>query len=102
MLGYVRKIQNIIQAEFSSFQCVIFRFKWWETFDKNNVKEDHDSRLICINSRNMFDESKDPYVFPKQCNQVLFYPNVLDRDWWFILRHDPRSNMFLKTTVLAC
>ena len=28
MLGYVRKIQEIIEVDFSSFQCVIFRCKW--------------------------------------------------------------------------
>ena len=58
--------------DFSSFQCVIFRCKWWDTFDRNNVKEDRDSRLICINSRKMWDEAKEPYVFPKHCNQVFF------------------------------
>ena len=52
-LGYVRKIQEIIEVEFSSFQCVISRCKWWDTFDQNNVKEDRDTGLICINSRKM-------------------------------------------------
>ena len=65
MLGYVGKIQEIIEVDFSSFQCVIFRCKWWDTFDRNNLKEDHNSRLICINSRKMWDEAKEPYVFPK-------------------------------------
>ena len=41
-LGYVRKIQEIIEVDFSSFQCVIFMCKWWDTFDWNNVKEDRD------------------------------------------------------------
>ena len=27
-LGYVGKIQEIIEVAFSSFQCVIFRCKW--------------------------------------------------------------------------
>ena len=67
-LGYVEKIQEIIEVDFSSFQCVIFRCKWWDTFDRNNVKEDRDSRLICIDSRNMWDEAKEPYVFPKHYN----------------------------------
>ena len=58
-------------------------------FDRNNIKEDRDSGLIYINSREMWDECKYPYVFPKDCNQMFFYPYVLDRDWWFILRHDP-------------
>ena len=61
------------------------------TFDKNNVKEDRDSGLICINSRKMWDKSKEPYVFPKHCEQVFFNLDVLDRYWWFILRHDPIS-----------
>ena len=70
-LGYIEKIQEIIEVDFSSFQCVIFRCKWWDTFDQNNVKEDRDSRLICINSRKMWDEAKEPYVFPKHCNQMF-------------------------------
>ena len=45
-LGYVRKIHEIIEVDFSSFQCVIFRCKWWDTFDRNNVKEDRDSRPV--------------------------------------------------------
>ena len=53
-LGYVRKIQEIIEAVFSSFQCVIFRCKWWDTFDRASVKGDRDSRLICINSKEMW------------------------------------------------
>ena len=40
ILGYVGKIQEIIEVDFSSFQCVIFMCKWWDTFDRNNVKED--------------------------------------------------------------
>jgi hypothetical protein len=39
----------------------------------------------------MWLETEEPYVFQKHYNQVFFYPNVLDGDWWFILRHDLRS-----------
>ena len=67
-LGYIGKIQEIIEVDFSSFQCVIFRCKWWDAFDQNNVKEDRDSRMICIKSRKMWDEAKRPYVFPKHYN----------------------------------
>ena len=59
-LGYAGKIQEIIEVDFSSFQCVIFRCKWWDTFDRSSVKEDRDSRLICINSRKMWDKAKEP------------------------------------------
>ena len=101
ILCYIRKIQEIIEVDFSSFQCVIFRCKWWDTFDRNNVKEDRDSRLKCINSRKMWNEDEEPYVFPKHWNQVFFYPDVLDRDWWFVLGHEPRSkHIFEKNSVI--
>ena len=75
--------------------------KWWDTFNRNNVKEDRDRWLIRINSRKMWDEAKEPYVFPKHYNQVIFYPYVLDRDWWFILRHDPGSkHIFENNSVI--
>ena len=76
--------------EFSSLQCAISRCRWWHTFERNKLKERHDSGSICINSRNTWDESKEPCVFPKHYNQVFFHSDVLDRDWWFILRHDTR------------
>jgi hypothetical protein len=79
-LGYIGKIQEIMKVDFSSFQCVIFCCKWWDTFDRRNVKEDRDSGLICMNSKKMWVETKEPYVFPKHCNQVFLYPDVLDGD----------------------
>ena len=31
---------------------------------------------------------------------MFFYPDVLGGDWWFILRHDPRSkHLFVKKNV---
>ena len=40
ILGYVSKIKYIIEVDFSSFQCVIFRCRWWDTFDRDTIKED--------------------------------------------------------------
>ena len=75
-LGYVKKIQEIIEVDFSSFQCVIFRCKWWDTFDQSNVKEYRDSRLICINSTKMWNEAKETYVFPKTATR-FFLPRCI-------------------------
>ena len=36
-LGYIGKIKEIMQVDLSSFQCVISKCKWWDTFDRNNV-----------------------------------------------------------------
>ena len=90
-LGYVGKIQEIIQVDFSSFQCVIFRWKWRDTFDRDNVKEYRDSGLISVNSRKMWHEARESYVVQNIATRCFFYLYVLDKDWWFILRHDPRS-----------
>ena len=87
--------------DFSSFQYFIFRCKWWDTFEWKNVKKDRDSGMICIISKKMWDESKGSYVFPKHCNQVFFKPDVLDRDWWFVLRHYPSSkHIFENNSVI--
>jgi hypothetical protein len=74
-------------VDFSSFQCVIFFSKWWDTFNRRNLKEDHESGLICINSKKMWVETT-KLCFPKTLQPS--YPNVLDGDWWFIVRHDLR------------
>jgi len=66
-----------MQVHFSFFHCVIFMCKWWHTFDWCNGKEDHDSGIICINSKNTWDESKEVYVFSKHCNQVYFLPGCV-------------------------
>ena len=49
----------------------------------------------------MWDEFKEPYVFPKHYNQVFFYLDVLDKYWWFILRHDLRyKHVFENNNVI--
>jgi hypothetical protein len=44
-LGYVENIQEIMQIDLLSFQCAIFRCKWWDIFNWRNAKEDHDSGI---------------------------------------------------------
>jgi hypothetical protein len=75
-LGYVGKIQEIIRVDFSSFQCIIFRCKWWDTFDQNNLKEYRDSGMICINSRKIWDEAKVP-LFSQNTVSKFFLPRCV-------------------------
>ena len=49
----------------------------------------------------MLEEIKEPYVFPKNCNQVLFYPYVLDEYWWFILRQKHKSKHVFKNNSVS-
>jgi hypothetical protein len=30
-------------------------------------------------------------TFSRNTQPSVFYPNVLDKDWWFTVRHDTRS-----------
>jgi hypothetical protein len=58
--------------------------------------------LICIKSKKMWVETKEPYVFPKHYNQEFFYSDVLDGDWWFVLRHDLISkHIFEKKNIIV-
>jgi hypothetical protein len=82
-LGYIRKIQEIMQVDISSFQCVIFCCKWWDKFDRRNVKEGRDSGLICINYKKIWVETKEPYVFPKIATNV-FLPRCVG---WVLVVH---------------
>ena len=52
----------------------------------------------------MWYEARKPYVLSKRCSQVFFYPNVLDRDWWFMLTHDPRSKHIFENNsiIMPC
>ena len=47
------------------------------TFNQNNLKEECDSGIICINSRRIWDETKEPFVLPKHYNKCLFLPRCV-------------------------
>ena len=32
---------------------------------------------------------------------MFFYPDVFDRDWWFVLRHDPRSKHIFENNIVV-
>ena len=34
---------------------------------------------------------------PNTETMCFFYPYVLDRDWWFVLRYDPRSKTIFES-----
>lgn len=90
-LGYVGKIQEIVQVDFSSFQCVTFMCKWWDTFYRKYLSSLE--RCGMELGRLMFSQNT--------ATNWLFYPDVLDRDWWFVWRHDPRSkHIFEKNSVV--
>ena len=49
----------------------------------------------------MWVETKEPCIFLKHYNQVLFYPYIFDGGWWFVLRHDPREkHLFENNNVI--
>ena len=49
----------------------------------------------------MLAKTNEPYVFQKHCNQVFFYLDVLDRYWWFVIRHDPRYKHIFDNNIVV-
>jgi hypothetical protein len=87
-------------VDFSSFQCVIFSCKWHDTFDWSNEKEDCDSGLVCIKSKKCGLKQRS-LMFFQNTTTKCFYPDMLNQDWWFILRHDLRLKcMFEKNNFI--
>ena len=86
-----------IRDNYHGLQGIILEFKSWLSYLHLNSKG---SRLIWINSKKTWDK-KEPYVYPNHYNEVFFYTYVLDRDWWFVLRHDPTSkHLFENNSVI--
>ena len=75
-LSYIGKIQETMQVDLSSFQCVNFRCKWWDSFDWNNVKEDHDSGLVCINSKKIL-AKRSSLIFSQNTTTKCFLPRCV-------------------------
>jgi hypothetical protein len=75
-IGYIRNIQEIIRVDFSSFQCVSFRCKWWDTFDRNNVKEDCDSGMIYVSSLKICGTNLRSLMFSQNTATKCFFTQI--------------------------
>ena len=69
-LQYVGKIQEIIELDYWSFKCSIFKCRWYEAFERI-LKHDTHSGLFSIDSLRYLPKDKEPYVLPIHCEQVL-------------------------------
>jgi hypothetical protein len=65
-LHYVGKIQEIIELDYCSFKCCIFKCRWYEAFDRTRRHDTH-SGLFSTNSSRFLPEDKEPYVLPIHC-----------------------------------
>jgi len=89
-LQHVGKIQQIIQLDYRSFQCVVFICKWFDTLDRRTILHDDNSEYYLINYIKYLAEDKEPYVLPQHCSQVCFYLYVEDETMQFVINIDPR------------
>jgi len=71
-LQYIGKIQEIIELDYRSFKCSIFKRKWYESFDRTQRHDIH-SGLFSIDSSKYLPLDKEPYVLPIHCEQVFFH-----------------------------
>ena len=73
-LQYVGKIKEIIELDYRSFKCCIFKCKWYEAFERTRRHDAH-CGLFSIDSSKYLLEDKEPYVLPIHCEQVFFSQN---------------------------
>jgi hypothetical protein len=77
-LDYVGTIQEIIELDYRSFKCVIFKCKWFDIFDRRrSVRHDLDSELYSIDiHREMSTSQAKPFVLLEHYEQVFFHLDV--------------------------
>ena len=61
-LKYVGKIQEIIQLDYRSLQCVILKCKWFETLDRRTILHDRLSDYFAIDFTCILLDNKEPYI----------------------------------------
>jgi hypothetical protein len=69
-LQYVGKIQEIIELDYRSFKCCIFKSRWYESFERK-LRHDTHSGLFSIDSSRFLQEDKEPYVLPIHYEHVF-------------------------------
>ena len=69
-LQYVGKIQEIIELDYRSFKCCIFKCRCYEAFDRTRRHDTH-SGLFSIDSSRFVPGDKEPYVLPIHYEQVF-------------------------------
>ena len=69
-LQYVGKIQEIIELDYRSFKCCIFKCRWYEAFERTQIYDTH-SVFFSIYSLRFLPEDKEPYVLLIHCEQVF-------------------------------
>jgi hypothetical protein len=69
-LQYVGKIQEIIELDYRSFKCCIFKCRWYEAFEWTQ-RHDTYSGLLSIDSLRFLPKDKEPYILPIHCEQVF-------------------------------
>ena len=81
---YYGYLEDIIQCDFDSFKLVMFVVKWYRLrlnqCNRDRIIIEHDNRFNMVNTR-LFELGMDPYVLPRQCEQV-FYSKFPGRGGW--------------------
>jgi hypothetical protein len=77
-LGYVNTIQDVIELDYRSFQCVFFKYKWFNIFDRmTSIRYGLNSDLYSIDMhREISSSHTKSFVPPKHYEYIFFYSNV--------------------------
>lgn len=91
-LRYYGVLEDIIELDFMSLKKVIFRVEWYNSIEVGEEKTIllHNNGFHMINT-SRFEATSEPYVFPSQCDQNFFIPNLEQLGWSFVIDYDPRG-----------
>lgn len=74
---YYGILDDIIGCHFNSFKQVIFDVKWYKLIlnqnDPNRIFIEHNIGFIMISTRPFELVGNEPYVLPRQCEQVFYF-----------------------------
>lgn len=93
MLDYFGTIQDIIKVVFRSFEMFIFDVKWFKVILEGShasVRRDK-SGLLQVDSTKVWTDSRDTFVRPEHCEQVIFKQDPKEPRWLYVVQVAPRS-----------
>ncbi|MCO5560912.1 hypothetical protein L7F22_014532 [Adiantum nelumboides] len=92
-LDYYGLIQDILEVNYRRFSHFILDVRWFKVIkrERNATVRRDQSGLYAIDSKAIWRDKNDTFVFPHQCEQVVFYPTRSNPRWWYVIQTAPRS-----------
>ncbi|MCO5594101.1 hypothetical protein L7F22_048122 [Adiantum nelumboides] len=92
-LDYYGLIQDILEVNYRRFSHFILDVRWFKVIKRgrNATVPRDQSGLYAIDSKAIWRDKNDTFVFPHQCEQIVFYPTRSNPRWWYVIQTAPCS-----------